>query len=65
MAQQPRGSQEGPGKVGSEGGGEGDGELRPHGGSWERAGVIKGAEEEEEEEEGGDGGGGRQRSQSI
>ena len=33
-AQQPGGSQEGPGEVGSEGGGEGDGELRPHGGSW-------------------------------
>lgn len=43
-AQQPRGSQEGPGKVGSEGGGEGDGELRPHGGSWETAGVRRGAE---------------------
>lgn len=39
--QQPGGSQEGSGKVGGEGRGERDGELRPHGGSWERDGGEK------------------------
>lgn len=63
MAQQPRGSQQGPGKVGSKGGGEGDGELRPHGGSWERAGVIRGAEgRKRRRRRGENGGGGRQHS---
>lgn len=42
--QQPGGSQEGSGKVGGKGRGERDGELRPHGGSWERDGGRKGAE---------------------
>lgn len=33
-AQQPGGSQQRPGEVRGQGGGERDGELRPHGGSW-------------------------------
>lgn len=35
--QQHRSSQQRPGEVGSQGGGQGDGELRPHGGSWEES----------------------------
>lgn len=48
-AQQPGGSQQRPGEVGSEGGGEGDGELRPHGGSLEERRDEKRSREEEEE----------------
>lgn len=54
-AQQPGGSQQGSGEIGSEGGGDGDGELRPHGGSWERrVGVRRGAERRKKR--GGEGG---------
>ena len=50
-AQQPGGSQQRPGEVGSQGGGEGDGELRPHGGSWEGSRDEKRSREEEEKKE--------------
>lgn len=42
-AQQRRGSQEGSRKVGGEGRGERDGQMRPHGGSWRRDEVRNGA----------------------
>lgn len=62
-AQQLGGSQQGPGEVGSEGGGEGDGELRPHGGNWERRVRVRRGAERRGERRGGRGRGGSWRSQ--